>query len=142
MTRTCAARRSPHEQRTDAGGPELLAMPPDPLDWLPGSPFRRPDWRWRRARWLCGPGRPRDPRVDDCWVDRARRFLAHAGPGRADPAVAAAARLACTASPARDVLEAYLLTELDFGEAAARAGLEAATAEAYHFLFFCVRDRP
>src|SRR5262245_20661157 len=130
MIATCAAQLGPDEVRNDFGDPELLALPPDPLEWLPGSPFLRPDWRWRRARWLCASGRRRDRRIDDRWVARAQRFLAHAGPGRADPAVEAAARLARTASPARDLLEAYLLTELDFDEAASRAGVEAATAEA------------
>src|SRR5262245_29450449 len=143
MTNTCEARRSPHEPLTDSGGPVLATMPPDPLDWLPGSPFLKPDWRWRRARWLCASGRRRGGRIGDAWVGRAGRVLGrNGGPGRADPAVAAAAALARTASPARDLLEAYLLTELPLDEAAARAGLSAAAAEAYHALFYCVRDRP
>src|SRR5262245_34324972 len=102
MTGTCAAPLGPHEVLNNFRGPELLAMPLDPLDWLPGSPFLRPDWRWRRGRWLCGPGRRHDRRIDDAWVGRARRFLAHSGLGRADRAIEMAAALARTASPARD----------------------------------------
>jgi hypothetical protein len=131
------------ERRARDDAAELGGSAPGTLDWLPHSPFRRPDWRWRRAQWLLKTGRPRDRRVDDGWVDRAAAFLARAaGPGRADGAVGSAAALAGGVGAARDVLEAYLLTELPLAQAAARAGVAAAAAEAYHALFFCVRDQP
>jgi hypothetical protein len=124
----------------------------DPTHWLPGSPFRAPEWRWLRARHLHERGGRPDARLDDGWVDRATRFLAATracdggqagwGSDRPDPAIQAALALRQTEPPDRRWrVESYLLTDLPLEEAARRCRLPPATLGAYQQLFFACREQ-
>jgi hypothetical protein len=119
--------------------------------WLPGG-FCSADWRWQRACWLQETGQSPDRRLDDAWVSRARHFLDawggrydDTGLGRADrrdPAVEQALQLARADPPFdRWRLEAYLLTTVPLEAVARHCALPAATAQAFHELFFDVRPR-
>ena len=117
---------------------------------LPGLPAP-PDARWRRAGLLadghrCGDGR-------DVWVVRARDFRRRMRELAGDPD--SPAKLAASAPDIaaahvvytsgdkfrRGTLEAWLLTGLPSAEIAAECDVTAAAVEAYHALFFRVRDK-
>ncbi len=53
------------------------------LDWMPGSFWRKPDWRLRRAQYLLETSGRFDRRIDDVLVKSARteiaKDLAHNG---------------------------------------------------------------
>jgi hypothetical protein len=124
-------------------------MSPGPADWLPGSFFRSPQWRWLRATWLHRQARRASPRIDDEWVRRAMRFLAataggppkrRKGSAHKDTATAAALDLAQEQDPHRRwMVESLLLTAESLETIARRCELSVAVVEAYHELFFDVR---
>jgi hypothetical protein len=112
----------------------------------PGNPFRPVDWRWLRAADLVESRRwPRPPHDDD-WVVAAMRFRRWLR----QPDVAARpfppglpeahALYAAPPSFRRWELEAWLLTREPLGRVAARCGLSQEAVEAYHAVFFDVRD--
>src|SRR5579871_1875486 len=92
-----------------------------PSQWLPGSFFRSPRWRWLRANWLFERGRRASTRIDDEWVRRAKRSITAIDPhkpncrkrsGRPDSAVMAALELVQEEAPHRRWrVEALLLTD-------------------------------
>ena len=114
-------------------------------DWAPGSPFRRPHWRWLRAQVLVESGKRADRRFDDAWVRHARHYMTNVvrdggKPNRRDQAIRDALSLAMDGGNIiRWRLEALLLTELDLSEVADRCELTPAVVEAFHALFL---ERP
>jgi len=122
----------------------------DPLDCMPGSPFRPVDWRWRWARARReGVARPRRGR-DDAWVRRAnplQKALARRGGDdrhprltRLDPTALGAYRLRRGDPRLRWEVEARLLAGQDAAAIAARVGLPTAVIEAFAALFYDVVD--
>ncbi len=122
----------------------------DPLDCMPGSPFRPVDWRWRWARARReGVARPRRGR-DDAWVRRANRLqkaLARRGGDdrhprltRLDPTALGAYRLRRGDPRLRWEVEARLLAGQAAGTIAARVDLPTAVIEAFAALFYDVVD--
>ena len=137
-----AAEEVPPEERRPA------AM--DPLDCMPGSPFRPVDGRWQWARALrAGVVRPRRGR-DDGWVRRARRLqeaLARRGGddrhprlAQFDPPALGAYRLWCGDPRLRREVEARLLAGQAAGAIADRVGVPATVVEAFAALFYDVVD--
>src|SRR5262245_54762462 len=130
------------------------SLTPTLSDWLAASPSRTPDWRLLRAQWLVDAGANPCLEIDDAWVLRARDFLlarlrAEAIPvsrkttDRLDPAIRGAVALVREPeSLRRALLEAALLTEEPLDEVAGRCDLQVGVVEAFHALFFAVRDRP
>jgi hypothetical protein len=110
------------------------------LLWLPGSFYRRPEWRWVRAEFLLATGGRRDRRIDDGWVDCARDAIRGRGGEGSKAAVVRAARDVWEGDPSvRAELEALLLTDEPLDRIAGRVGLPVAVAEAFAEVFFCVR---
>jgi hypothetical protein len=112
----------------------------------PGNPFRPVDWRWLRAADLVeGRRRPRPPHDDD-WVVAAMRFRRWLRQpdvaARPSPPGLPEAHALYAAPPSfrRWELEAWLLTREPLGQVAARCGLSPEAVEAYHAVFFDVRD--
>ena len=131
--------------------PTALPVPPPEMAYLAPCGPTPPDARWHRARLLTeGRAMPGGP---DDWVRRARDFLARsheraAAPSRVselgdlDPDVAAAHAVFASGDKfRRGTLEAWLLTGLGSAAVAERCDLTAAAVEAYHALFFNVRDK-
>jgi hypothetical protein len=108
-------------------------------DWLPHSPFRRLDWRWRRASYLALQRKPRIYDFDDEWVIRAHRFLEADGRKR-DRVVSGALALFREESLRRSELEALLLTDAPTNEIAKRCSVSLAVGEAYARLFYSARE--
>ena len=112
-------------------------------DLLASSPFRPPDWRWRRAILPPWP-RARGPRKDDGWIARARRFLAaldrsggdtgHPRLARLDPEVLGAFLLARSSARRRWELEARILAGQGDDEIAGRLGVGEGAVAAYEAL--------
>ena len=131
--------------------PRALPTPPADMAYIPPCGPLRPDARWHRARLLAEGWEVRDGR--DAWVDRARDFrrrmreLAGDPDSRAKLAAfapdIAAAHAVYTAGDTfvRGTLEAWLLTGLPSTEIAAECDVTAAVVEAYHALFFDVREK-
>jgi hypothetical protein len=115
-------------------------MDNDPIHWLSGSFYRRPEWRLLRAEYLLATGRRLDPRIDDKWVAPIRTVL-RGRDGRESKVVAIrAAQDVWTGSPeVRGELEALLLTTLPLDVIANRRGLPVAVVEAYEATYFAVR---
>lgn len=116
--------------------------------WLADSPFRLLDYRWSRATWIRQAGNRHKalPGTDDEWVAHACRVLSQdAGVPTADPQqspIHEALRLTMRqGSLTRWQLEALLLTSESFATIAEWCALPESVVEAYHNLFFCVRDR-
>src|SRR4051812_25202497 len=105
--------------------------------WLPDSFFRSPRWRWLRA----APGVRPDARLDDDWVDAARRLQAGGAiEGPEGRAAAAALDLWRAEDPTpRTLLQARLLAGVPIAEVGRACGLPVAVVTAYHDLFFEVR---
>lgn len=111
----------------------------DPRRWLPHSPFRPPEWRWRRAEYLAATGRRIDRRLDDGWVVTARRLLTPRG-AKSEMVTVRGAYAVWTGDPERrSELEAWLLTAASLAEVARRFALSEAVVEAYERVFFAVR---
>ena len=121
-----------------------------PSQWLPGSFFRSPRWRWLRANWLFERGRRASTRIDDDWVRRAKRCVVATHPqkpigckrsARPDAAVMAASDLAQEESPHRRwMVEALLLTDEPLETIAGKVDLPVEIAEAYAQVFWDVRS--
>ena len=119
-------------------------------------PWRRPDWRWLRARQWIESGRARefaptverDGQTGSRWIRRAAEFLQrweHASErprlAEAEPAIYWALKIHEDNSLPRWAIEAYLLareTDLEIGF---QVGLPAEVVEAYEALFYCVREK-
>ncbi len=115
-------------------------MDTDPVHWLPGSFFRKPEWRWLRAEYLVATGRRLDPRIDDDWVALVRTALAGGRGDRSKAAAVTAARGVRAGDPAVwGELEARLLTEEPLDPVAERFVLPVTVIEAYEAAFFAVR---
>jgi hypothetical protein len=112
-----------------------------PCDWLPDSFSRSPAWRLLRAAHRLKEKVPADSHIDDEWVDVAQRLLRPTGPSFASDAVRAANDIWAADKAARWHLEAQLLTARSFGEVAAVCAIASPVVEAYHQLFFDVRNR-
>ncbi len=120
-------------------------MNSSPSDWLPDSFFRSPAWRIFRADYRREHGLLPDPRIDDGWVEIARKLLS-ASDACDRSGAATEARFAFAVWQAgrtlQWLLEAQLLTPRPFEEIAALCSLTEPVVEAYHHLFFDVRSRP
>src|SRR5262245_38212230 len=115
-------------------------MVTDSLLWLPGSFYRRPEWRWVRAEFLHATGVRRDRRIDDGWVGSARDAIRGRGREGSKAAAVRAARAVWEGEPAvRGELEARLLTDEPIECVAARLELPVAVIEAYAEVFFAAR---
>ncbi|HEX4608574.1 MAG TPA: hypothetical protein VH092_10255 [Urbifossiella sp.] len=115
-------------------------MVTDPVQWLPGSFFRRPAWRWLRAEFMLAAGRRCDRRVDDAWVAHARAAIQNRGGAGSKAATVRAAHEIWAADPVvKGELEARLLTVESYDRIAGRLGRPAAEVEAYAEVFFAVR---
>ena len=117
------------------------------LDWMPGSPWLRPDWRLRRAGYLLDTAGRFDRRIDDALVRSARAKIAE-GLAQAEGACsclsivrAVYALSKLDHSTVRWRLEAYLLTHLSFDEIGATLGLSPEFVGMYHDLAYDVRPR-
>ncbi len=111
------------------------------LLWLPGSFYRRPEWRWLRAVYLVERGGRGDRRVDDGWVAHALAVVRGRGGDRPKAAaVRAAHHIWANGAPDRRwELEARLLTEAPLEHVARRCGLPVRVVGAYAAVFFAVR---
>ena len=117
------------------------------LDWLPGSPWLKPDWRLRRARYLAETGGAFDDGIDDSQIERAvaefrlvdRRNRARS---RKLTTLQDVLNLASKPeSPLRWRLEALLLTDCPLAQIGAVLNLSESFVRAYHALVFDVRTR-
>src|SRR5580700_10657806 len=96
-------------------------------DWMPGSPFRRPEWRWLRANFLVQYHRRVDRRIDDDAVVDLRDYLkiiTGSCPRRLSPTneciQSAVALYEEMPAARRLMIEAYLLSGERFEAVAAR----------------------
>ncbi len=111
--------------------------------WMPGSPFRRPEWRWLRAMHLHETGRRIDHRVDDAWVKHARHALRSRGRINSPAAAVRSARKVWEGDPdRRGEVEARLLAGDGDAVVADRMALPEGVVAAYAEVFFCVRPTP
>jgi hypothetical protein len=119
---------------------------------MPANPFRTPDFRWGRARFLCEHHQRLSRKWDDAWIRRARDFqrelARHAGDldhpqlARMDPAVLGAHRIRFWGDERfRWQLEARTVGAQPAAEIAERMNLPLDVVEAYEHLFYYVRDR-
>ena len=108
--------------------------------WMPGSPFRRPEWRWLRATHLNQTGRRIDRRVDDAWVEHARDAIRGRGRTNSSAAAVRAAREVWKGDrDRRGEVEARLLAGCTDADVADRVRLSERVVAAYAEVFFCVR---
>jgi hypothetical protein len=115
----------------------------DPTYWLPGF-YRSPQWRMLRAQYRLETGAVHDPRVDDQGVEVAMQLqVPPASSQRTDVPqdVLAAFELWLADETLRQLLEARLLTSQSISEIAAACSLSPEVVNAYHTLFFDVRER-
>ena len=115
------------------------AMETDHLAWMPGSFYRRPEWRWLRAEYLVATGCRRDARIDDDWVDLARAAIEGRSRSKKSGDVHAARGVWAGDVSARAELEALLLTDEPIDRIAERFHISTAVVEAYAEVFFAVR---
>jgi hypothetical protein len=112
----------------------------------PGNPFRPVDWRWLRAAALVESRRRPRPPHDDDWVVAAMRFRRWLRQpdvaARPSPPGLPEAHALYAAPPSfrRWELEAWLLTREPFEVVGAKCRLSQEVVEAYHAVFFDVRD--
>lgn len=108
--------------------------------WMPGSPFRSPEWRWLRAMHVHQTGRRFDHRVDDEWVKHARDAVWGRGHAGTPAAKVRAAREVWVGDPdCRGEIEARLLAGDGDAAVADRMALPEGVVAAYAEVFFCVR---
>jgi len=117
-------------------------METDPLQWLPDSFYRQPNWRWLRAEYLIATGRRMNARIDDEWVSTARKVLqGHRTESASKVAAVRAAREIQFGKPAvKEEWEARLLTEEPLECLAERFAVPTIVVEAFSELFFAVRS--
>ena len=117
-------------------------METDPLQWLPDSFYRQPNWRWLRAEYLIATGRRMNARIDDEWVSTARKVLQGRRTESASKVAAVrAAREIQFGKPAvKEEWEARLLTEEPLECLAERFAVPTIVVEAFSELFFVVRS--
>ena len=102
------------------------------------TPRATPDWRWVRAGHLAA-GRA-DGLIDDPLTLRAAAFRRNPD-SMLDPPLAAAAALHQADGTERAILAGYILARLTPAAAAAKAGVDTATAEVFAAVFFDVAGR-
>jgi hypothetical protein len=108
--------------------------------WMPGSPFRVPEWRWLRAEYLNETGRRMDRRIDDQWVKHARDALRGRGRAGTPAATVWAAREVWLGDPnRRGEVEARLLAGNGDAAVVGRTALSEQVVAAYSEVFFDVR---
>jgi hypothetical protein len=109
--------------------------------WLPGSFYCRPEWRWLGASYLVEQGGRGDPGIDDEWVVHSLAAIRGRGGDRTKVAAVRAAHDIWAGEPPerRWELEARLLTNAPLELVARRCGLPVAVAGAYAEVFFAVR---
>jgi hypothetical protein len=128
-----------------------LSMPPKRI-CQPDHPLRPPCWRWLRAFSFVDHNQRPIRQKDDEWVRRTWRFvrLLRHGPSdeakqkliRRMPAIFEAHRLYTDAQVfLRWEVEARLLTDEPIAQIASKCGSTPEVIEAYHAVFFHVRDR-
>src|SRR5262245_43170832 len=123
---------------TSAGGVRDMTMC---VNWLAGSPFRPPHWRWVLASQMAATGREEHDLADE-WVVAAREFQLGSHQRGKHTAVAEAVYLFQHGPAARrDVLESYLLTNEPLSLVADRCSVPLPVVEAYSHLFCEVRSR-
>jgi hypothetical protein len=124
-------------------------MDGDIISCMPGNPYRKPMWRWDRARQPGGNRLSVRFQVEDEWVERARRYLTDGLPtpkgGRrprksSDPAIQAAASVNDKGGQRKWRLEALVLADEPGVFIAKQCRLTAEAVVAYEALFFDVRD--
>ncbi|MFO0802639.1 MAG: hypothetical protein U0791_05895 [Gemmataceae bacterium] len=117
------------------------------LDWLPGSPWLKPDWRLRRARYLVETGGAFDDGIDDSQIERAVAEFRHVdrrnrARSRKLKTLQEVLNLASkSGSPLRWKLEALLLTDCPLAQIGAVLNLSESFVSAYHTMVFHVRPR-
>jgi hypothetical protein len=115
------------------------------------SPFRSPDWRWRRAEWLvangCNFSRRRDDEETGCAVRYLHALARYRGgvPSpdvvRRFPFVVEACQLHGNDSKIRMFVEARILARQTSSEIAELTGVSADVVDTYESLFFDCSDR-
>jgi len=128
----------------DNGGNALPRFEDPVMDdlrlWMPGSPFRRPEWRWLRAVYLNQTGRRFDRRVDDDWVKHARDAIRGRGRSTSPAATVRAAQELWEGDPdRRGEIETRLLAGDTDVVIAGRMALPEKVIDAYSEVFFDVR---
>lgn len=125
-------------------------MKPYHPDLQKHSPFRPPDWRWRRANWLVARGLYHCRRRDDEDTGRAVRYLRSLAsrPGTRGAAalrryrdVHSARQIRECAGPRGLFVEARVLARQTPGEIARLTGISEDAVRSYEALFFDGRDR-
>jgi hypothetical protein len=121
------------------------------MDAIPSFPHRiacdhnrPPDWRWRRAQWLCGHGRYFCRRRDDELTGQALRYLrllkrSSNNARRTFPSLHSAHQLHESNGSITVHLLGRVLANQSATEISLRTGLDAAVIETYEDLFFDVR---
>jgi hypothetical protein len=108
--------------------------------WMPFSPYRVPEWRWRRAAQLHQTGRRIERRVDDEWVRHARDALHGRGRTGTPAAAVQAAREVWVGDPdRRGEIEARLLAGDTDAAIADQRALPELVVAAYALVYFDVR---
>lgn len=125
-------------------------MPKSPQEHRPNDPFRDLDWRWQAAQQPPPPPQRRRrktagtsaPAIGDEWLSPARDYLSggRTAPHSSSIEGAIALRTKWKGLRRRKV-ESLILTRLPFADVARRCRVSSQTVEAYHALFFDVRDR-
>jgi len=109
-------------------------------EWMPGSFYRRPEWRWLRAQYLHDTGRRMDGRIDDAKVAQTRKALSlRRGKRSKADSIHDAYEVWAGDAMQRGKLEARLLTDESGTAIAAKVGLPCCLVEAYSAIFFDVR---
>jgi hypothetical protein len=116
------------------------------------NPLRPVDWRWRRATGLVDGGELLSPETDDGKVRDAARFVTawrgcedegdRARLAREVPALYGAHQLYLASGPFEKwEVEARLLTDEPYAQIGGKRSLDPQVVEAFHNVFFDVRDR-
>jgi hypothetical protein len=114
------------------------------------SPFRAPDWRWRRAQWLVTHGYHFSQKRDDEATRKAVQYLRALIRGKGDlsstsltrfPDVWAAHRLSENGGTDKHLVQARLLAGEPAAVVAAKCALPQATVSAFETVFFDITGR-
>jgi hypothetical protein len=113
------------------------------------SPFRKPDWRWQRAKQIVEAREPLSVRTDDAWTRKAAKYLKKLAVygGHQDirlcrkmPDIAIAHQLSQQVE-IHWMTEARLLSQEPIADVAQHSGVDPAAIVAFEKLFFDVLDR-
>lgn len=117
-----------------------------------GSPFRPPDWRWKRTNALIAAGKSFFRKKEDEAILMCRDFIRDLDKGNEDPwrkelvyqrwkSIYEAYLIWTQDGKHRAELEARLLCNIRFSEVAKHCSIDKETAQFYEALFFNVTDR-